>query len=102
MSTSALVPTALQLPVTTLGVDRRAFYFNLGLAAFLGVGARLWWLLLLNLWVHLLLMWLTHRHPDLVAVYMQYRSQGDFYRPWGEPKLRNRRPEGYGRGMPGA
>jgi type IV secretory pathway TrbD component len=84
-----------------LGVEKRMFYLNAALAAITGVGLHVWWLLAVNVVVHLFLMWVTASNPDIIRVYIKYRRQGDYYRPWGEPMVCNRRPEGYGRGMGG-
>ena len=97
--TSAPVPIAMHVPRTTLGVERMVFAINIGAAMLLFSIFRSAWVALTPALFHFVGMWLTKRYPDLVRVYMRYRRQHDYYRPWGEPRVCNRRPDGYGRGM---
>lgn len=87
-------------PRTVLRVERRLFYFNAAIAMLLATVMHFWWLALADLViVHLLAMWVTAKHPDMIAVYLKYRKQADLYRSWVWPGnwQRNRRPEGFGR-----
>lgn len=99
--TSASVPTAMHVPKTVLGVERRLYHFNLAFGVLLFSIFRVWWILLVPVLGHLAGVLITTKYPDLVAVYLRYRRQATYYRPWGEPLARNRRPEGYGRAMAG-
>ncbi len=96
---TAPVYTCLMVPRTVGKVDRRLFYANLAVAVFLLAVAHFAWLAAINVLIHVLAMWITKRHPNLIGVYLKYRNQGDHYRPWVSPTgwVRNRRPEGFNR-----
>lgn len=96
---SAEMPLSLHEERTVLWVNRRLFYGNLAIAALLGAGFHAWKFMGINLLVHAIAAWVTIRSPDLPAIYLRYRRQDRYYRPWGEPLVRNRRPDGFGRNM---
>lgn len=97
---SATLDIALMEPRTVWRVERRLFYFNAAIATTLAIVIRFWKLALIDMAImHVLAMWVTVKHPDMIAIYLRYRKQGDFYRPWVSPMgwVRNRRPDGFGR-----
>lgn len=75
------------------------FYMNAAIAVLFALALRIWQLATANVLLHFLAMWVTAKHPDMMAVYLRYRKQGDLYHPWVSPAgwVRNRRPEGFGR-----
>jgi hypothetical protein len=96
---SAMVPVAMHVPRTTLGVERKLFHVNIGLGVLLFSIFKTWWIFPAPLIGHFVGLFITLRYPALVDIYLKYRRQGDYYRPWGEPRVCNRRPEGYGRDL---
>jgi len=96
---SAMVPVAMQVPRTNWGMERKLFYLNIGLGVLLFAIFRAWWVIAVPLVGVFAGVFITLRYPALLDIYLKYSRQGDYYRPWGEPRVCNRRPEGYGRDM---
>lgn len=95
----------VSVPITMMGlrkvagVERRAFFLNLGIAVGLSSMTQLPYLVLVALPGQIGLMWMTRKAPEFIPEYLRYRTHQDFYRPWTSPFgwRRNRRPHGFGR-----
>lgn len=82
-----------------MGVDARLFAMECALLAVFITLQVLMLIAILPL-IHAIAKWAHARDDQMVEASVRYAREKDAWDPWHHPKVVDRRPAGYGRGMP--
>ncbi|MGH7472194.1 MAG: VirB3 family type IV secretion system protein [Longimicrobiales bacterium] len=95
----SVVHLSLNRKASIMGVDAAIFGLE---AALLGifVSLQIWPFIALIPLVHALARWAYSRDERLIAAAMKYAREGDLWDPWHHTELTEKRPEGFGKGLP--
>jgi type IV secretory pathway TrbD component len=91
--------TSLNRNQTIMGVEKRAFMVEAFYASAMFANGFYAGLLMLPL-IHALMRWLTKKDYMFFEIFMRYMNEGDAYSSIPQPSDWERRPLGWGRGLP--
>jgi type IV secretory pathway TrbD component len=82
------------------GVESRLAILNGTMVAAFVMGLGMWHFIPLGFGAHIFLAWVTKKDAWARQIYIRYVTQADRYDPWPHAvQNKNKRPEGFGRGM---
>lgn len=93
------VRTSLNRNKTIMGVEQRAFMVVAFAASAMFANGIYIGLLFIPLF-HMFMQWLTKKEHNFFSIFMQYLNESDAYSSIPRPKDWERRPLGWGRGLP--
>lgn len=96
---TSTVHISLNRKAAIMGVDSRVFATEAALLGIIITLQMLPFLLLLPV-IHAIARWAHARDDQMVEASVKYTRESDAWDPWHHPRAVNKRPQGYGRGMP--
>lgn len=95
----SVVHVSLNRKASIMGVDATIFGLEAALLAIF-MSLSLWPFIGLIPIVHGLARWAYARDEQIVPAAMKYAREGDLWDPWHHAALAEKRPEGFGQGLP--
>lgn len=94
------VHKSLHLRKTIAGVESRLAILNGTFALTATFALESPFPLVVAIGAHYVLRYLTKSEPNLMLIYMRYRTLGDIYDPWARRNMsQHARPKGFGKGL---
>jgi len=96
---TSTVHASLNRKASIMGIDARLFAMEAALLAVFISLQMLPFLLILPV-IHAIARWAHSRDDQMVEASVPYAREKDAWDPWHHPKVVDKRPPGYGKGLP--
>lgn len=94
-----MVHLSLNRKKSIMGIDAYIFQIEAGLFVIF-LSLHMWIFMLTLPPIHLFARWMHGRDDRMVEIAKKYAHESDAWDPWHHPQLVNKRPKGFGRGLP--